>query len=72
MLLRFRHALVIRTAINLVNTVEEGNTLKIRAQVPMLNLGDLEGMITFEGVHCTGEVNVPMLGKITVKGVRVG
>ena len=62
----------ITPAINLVNTVEEGNTLKVRAQVPMLNLCDVEGKISFEGVHCTGEVNVPMIGKITIRGVRVG
>ncbi len=58
--------------LNLISTIEEGNTLRVKGTIPMLNLGDLEGTITFEGMYCTGEMTVPMLGKITVKGVKVG
>lgn len=63
----------ITPAINLVDTREEnGNTLRVKAQIPMLNLGDIEGTLTFEGMFCKGELNMPMMGKITVSGERVG
>lgn len=63
----------ITPAINLVSTKEEnGNTLRVKAQIPMLNLGNVEGTLTFEGMFCTGELTIPMMGKISVKGERVG
>lgn len=59
--------------VNLTEVTEEnGNTLRIKAQVPMLNVGDVSGVLTFEGTFCKGEAEVPMLGKMTVKGERVG
>lgn len=63
----------ITPALNLVDVREEdGNTLRIKAQVPMLNIGDLSGTLTFEGMFCKGEIEVPVMGKIAVKGERVG
>jgi len=63
----------ITPAINLVNVKEENaNTLRITAQIPMLNLGNLEGALTFEGMFCTGEITIPMLGRVSIKGERVG
>ncbi len=63
----------ITPALNLVDVREENaNTLRVKAQVPMLNIGDLSGVLTFEGAFCSGDIEVPMMGKIAVKGERVG
>ena len=60
-------------AINLVKVTEEnGNTLRVKAEIPMLNIPDVEGALTFEGMFCKGEVMVPMLGKVSATGERVG
>ena len=63
----------ITPALNLINVEEEnGDTLRVKAQIPMLNLGQISALIRFSGAYCTGEAEIPMLGKITVKGERVG
>ena len=63
----------ITPSLNLTDVREEnGNTLRIKAQIPMLNVGEASGVLTFEGTFCRGELEVPMMGKIAVKGERVG
>ncbi|NLL63876.1 MAG: hypothetical protein GX241_06580 [Ruminococcaceae bacterium] len=58
--------------IHLLEAKEDENSLVIKAQLPMLNTGDVEARLNFDEVTCIGEVNVPMFGKVTVKGVKVG
>ena len=59
-------------AVNLLTVTEQGNTLFIKHTIPMLNSGELDASLTFEGMYCKGVLEIPMLGKITVKGVKVG
>ena len=59
-------------AINLVSVSESENSLIVKHQIPMLSAGDLEAKLTFEGSYLRGEMEVPMVGKITFKGVKVG
>lgn len=59
-------------AVNLLECREEGNTLYIRHEIPMMNSGALSAILTFDGVYCKGTVEIPMLGKVTVNGVKAG
>lgn len=59
-------------AINLVSVSESENSLIVKHQIPMLSAGDLEARLTFEGSYLRGEMEIPMVGKITFKGVKVG
>lgn len=59
-------------AINLVSVSESENSLIVKHQIPMLSAGDLEAKLTFEGSYLRGEMEIPMVGKITFKGVKVG
>lgn len=60
-------------AVNLIAVEEiQPNKLKITHTIPMLTNGVLEAEITFEGMYCKGVLEIPMLGKVTVKGVKVG
>ncbi len=60
-------------AVNLISVEEvEPNILKITHTIPMLSNGTLEAELSFEGMYCKGVLEIPMLGKITVKGVKVG
>lgn len=59
-------------AINLVSVKEEENILVVKHQIPMISAGDLEARLTFEGSYLRGEMEIPMLGKVTFKGVKVG
>lgn len=62
----------ITPAVNLVSVAEEGNLLVVKHQIPMLSTGDIEARLTFEGSYCRGEMDIPMMGKISFKGVKVG
>lgn len=63
----------ITPALHLVEAREENsNTLRIKAQVPMLNVGDISGTLTFEGMYVKGEMEIPLIGKIAIKGERIG
>ncbi len=59
-------------AINLISVSENQNSLIVKHQIPMLSTGDLEARLTFEGSYLRGEMQIPMVGKITFKGVKVG
>lgn len=59
-------------AINLVSVSESENSLIVKHQIPMLSAGDLEARLTFEGSYLRGEMEIPMVGKVTFKGVKVG
>lgn len=59
-------------AVNLISCEEEGNTLHIKHTIPMLTNGTVEASLTFDGMYCKGVLEIPMLGKITVNGVKVG
>lgn len=38
----------------------------------MMNSGALNAILTFDGNYCKGTVEIPMLGKVTVNGVKAG
>ncbi len=59
-------------AINLISVTEEGNTLIVKHMIPMLSAGEIDARLTFEGLNCRGELELPMVGKVTFKGVKVG
>lgn len=59
-------------AINLVSVSESENSLVVKHQIPVVTTGDLEAKLTFEGSYLRGEMELPMVGKITFKGVKVG
>ena len=59
-------------AINLVSVSESENSLIVKHQIPMLSAGDLDARLTFEGRYLRGETEIPMVGKVTFKGVKVG
>lgn len=59
-------------SVNLISCEEDGNTLHIKHTVPMITDGMLEATLSFEGMYLKGTLELPVLGTITVNGVKVG
>ncbi|MDD6807746.1 MAG: hypothetical protein PUD72_04775 [Oscillospiraceae bacterium] len=60
-------------AVNLISVEEVmPNKLKVTHTIPMITNGALEAELVFDGMYCKGTLEIPMLGKVTVKGVKVG
>lgn len=58
--------------IEILNTVEDGNTLIATARTDLLPGKDIEVNMTFEGDTCNGLLKVPFIGKIKLKdGKRI-
>ena len=49
----------------LISCKEDGNVLHIEQN-------SLNAAISFDGMYCKGEIEIPMFGKISVNGERIG